>query len=218
MEANSFKRPFEASGDINIDLAYNVIFSMFAKLAPGLPSDSFIRFREVTFPATFARDQVILDYGQISKHVYLTFSGLVRLTRILEGRGETTVMFLTGGDILISPGSFFTQTVSIVKLTALTDIFCIALPWSALQALYQEFTELNVVARLLTEQYYRQALDRLSWFYENPELRYEHALKAYPDLAQHVSVKELASYLGMAPETLSRIRHRIARKRKNPEK
>lgn len=127
-------------------------------------------------------------------------------------------MFLTGGDILISPGSFFTQTVSIVKLTALTDIFCIALPWSALQALYQEFTELNVVARLLTEQYYRQALDRLSWFYENPELRYEHALKAYPDLAQHVSVKELASYLGMAPETLSRIRHRIARKRKNPEK
>jgi CRP/FNR family transcriptional regulator, anaerobic regulatory protein len=218
MDTNSFDRPFEASEDTNIDSAYKVIFSMFAKLVPDLPPDLYTRFREASFPVSFKRDQVILDYGQVSRHVYLTFSGLVRLTRILEGRGETTVMFLTGGDILISPGSFFTQTRSIVKLTALTDIFCIALPWLALQALYHEFTELNVVARLLTEQYYRQALDRLSWFYESPELRYEYALKAYPDLAQHVSVKELASYLGMAPETLSRVRHRIARKGKDTKR
>lgn len=218
MEANSFNRPFAASEDTNIDSAYNVIFSMFAKLMPDLPAELYIQFRKVSFPITFKHDQVILDYGQVSRHVYLTFSGLVRLTRILEGRGETTVMFLTGGDILISPGSFFTQTKSIVKLTALTDIFCIALPWSALQALYHDFTELNVVARLLTEQYYRQALDRLTWFYENPEIRYEHALKAYPDLAQHVSVKELASYLGIARETLSRIRRRLAGKGRDSKK
>ncbi|WP_214226633.1 Crp/Fnr family transcriptional regulator [Pedobacter sp. B4-66] len=218
MEGDSFDRPFEGSSDTNIDSAYNVIFSMFAKLVPGLPSDAYTRFREVTFPISFTRDQVIIDYGDICKHAYFALSGFVRLTRILKSRGETIVMFLTGGDILISPDSFYTQLRSIEKITALMDTFCIALPWSQLQSLYKEFTEFNVVARLLTEQYYKQALERLTWFYENPEIRYEHVLKAYPDLAEHVSLKELASYLGMAPETLSRIRNRIARKGKNPGK
>lgn len=215
MQAKSFDRPFEASQDADIDSAYAVIFSMFEKLVPGLPPRSFAKFREVTFPLSFRRDDVMLEYGQVSKHVYIMLSGIVRLTRILKGRGETTVMFLAGGDIVISPESFYTQTPSIVKLTAVTNIFCIALPWDELQILYREFIEFNVVARLLTEQYYRQALERLTWFYENPELRYEYVLHAYPDLAIHISVKELASYLGMAPETLSRIRHGIARKGKS---
>ena len=218
MEGNSFDRPFEGSIDTNLDAAYTVIYSMFTKLLPGLRLDSFQEFRKVTFPVSFVRDQVILEYGQVSKHVYIMLSGLVRLSRILESRGETTVMFLTGGDIVIAPDSFYTQTRSIVKLTALKDIFCIALPWSALQVLYREFIEFNVVARLLTEQYYRQALERLTWFYENPDIRYDRLLKAYPDLAEHVSLKELASHLGIAPETLSRIRNRIARKGRNTGK
>jgi CRP-like cAMP-binding protein len=218
MEGNSFDRPFEGSMDTNINAAYNVIFSMFTKLVPGLPAESFQEFRKVTFPISFVRDQVILEYGQICKHAYIMLSGLVRLTRILEVRGETTVMFLTGGDILIAPDSFYTQTRSIVKLTALKNTFCIALPWAELQTLYREYIEFNVVARLLTEQYYRQALERLTWFYESPDLRYDRLLKAYPDLAEHVSLKELASHLGIAPETLSRIRNRIARKGRNPGK
>jgi CRP-like cAMP-binding protein len=214
MEADFFDRPLKPVGDIDIDAAYNQIFSLFAKLIPVIPDDLFNRFRQISFPISFGRDQVLLDYGDICKHAYFAMSGLVRLTRILQGRGETTIMFLTGGDILISPNSFYTQRMSIEKLTALTDTFCIALPWSELQGLYRDFIEFNIGARLLTEHYYRQALERTTWFYENAELRYEHFLKAYPEVAGYVSVTELASYLGIARETLSRIRHRITRKGK----
>jgi CRP-like cAMP-binding protein len=215
MEGNFFDKPFEVNRDKDIDVAYEAIFSMLSNLLPNLSSDLFDRFRKVTFPVSFVKEQVIIDYGDISKHAYFALSGLVRISRILTGRGETTVMFLTGGDILISPKSFYTQTMSIEKLTALMDTFCIALPWSELQLLYRDFIEFNVIARLLTEQYYGQALERATWFYESPELRYEHILNAYPSIAQHVSVKELASYLGIARETLSRMRHRLAHKGRN---
>ncbi len=205
-----FEKPLKPDGDTDIAAAYQVIFSMFDELMPNIPVALNNRFREVTFPISFKQGQVILDYGETCKHAYFALSGLVRLSRILSGRGETTVMFLTGGDILLSPKSFYTQTTGIEKLTALKDTFCIALPYAELQALYKDFIEFNVVARLLTERYYGQALERATWFYENPEIRYENVLHAYPDVALYVSVKELASYLGIAPETLSRIRNRIA--------
>ncbi|MBT2561307.1 Crp/Fnr family transcriptional regulator [Pedobacter sp. ISL-68] len=216
MEGELFDKPFEPGGNTDINAAYDGIFTMFSTLVPDLPAALYDRFRKVTFPISFAKDQVILDYGEICKHAYFAISGLVRLTRILTGRGETTVMFLTEGDILVSPKSFYKQTMSVEKLTALMDTFCIALPWEELQILYRDFIEANVVVRLLTEQYYLQALERATWFYESPQVRYGHVLTAYPKLVQHVSVKELASYLGIAPETLSRIRNRISRKRRKP--
>jgi CRP/FNR family transcriptional regulator, anaerobic regulatory protein len=198
---------------MDTDAAYTQIFSMFDKLVPNLPKDLYTRFRNVTFPVSFVRDQVILEYGDVCKHAFFALSGLVRLTRVLPTRGETTVMFLTAGDILMSPPSFYNQTTSIEKLTALMDTFCIALPWSELQLLYRDSVEFNIGARLLTEQYYQQALERATWSYEDPVLRYEHVLRVYPEVANRVSVKELASYLGIAPETLSRIRNRLARRR-----
>ncbi len=218
MEGNFLDLPFEPIEEIDLDAAYNVIFSMFSKLVPGLPADFFAQFRRVSFPVSFKQDQVIIDYGDVCKHTYLMLSGFVRSTKILKSRGETVVWFLRGGDIVIAIDSFYTQTASDEKLTALKDCFTIALPWAELQEIYRDYLEFNVVARLLTEQYYRQALERTTWFYESPEVRYEHVLRAYPTIAEYVSVKELASYLGIARETLSRLRHRIARKGKNHRK
>lgn len=212
MEGSFFDKPFDPTGGIDIDSAYGLIFSMFSNLEPSLPDDFFKRFRQITKPASFKCDEIIVDYGEVCKYAYLMISGLVRLSRILKDRGETTVTYLGAGDILISPHSFYTQTVSKVKLTAIADIICIAISWHDLQILYREFLELNIVGRLLTEKYYCQALERLTWLYESPEVRYENMLRDYPSVVEQVSVKELASYLGIAPETLSRIRHRKARK------
>lgn len=216
MEGDFPNLPFKPIEDIDPDAAYNVIFSVFSKLAPNLPAEFFIRFREITLPIRFKQDQVVIDYGDICKHVYFMLSGFVRSTKILKSRGETTVWFIRAGDIMIAVDSFYAQTGSDEKLTALKDTFCIALPWTELQALRQDYNNFKDVVTLLTEHYYRQALARITWYYESPGVRYEHLLKAYPEVAQHVSVKELASYLGIAPETLSRIRHRMARKGKTP--
>lgn len=219
MEDHFFDRPFKpGNDDVDIDATYHGIFSMLSELEPNLPADFFIRFRIVTFPVLFRRDQVIVDYGDICKYAFLMLSGVVRLTRILKSRGETSVMFLSAGDVLMSPKSFYSQAISDEKLTALMDTFCIALPWTALQALYQDFPGFHIVTRLLTEKYYLQALERSTWFYESPEVRYENMLKDYPTVVEHVPVKELASYLGIARETLSRLRRRISQKGKNSSK
>ncbi len=218
MEDNFLDRPFQALKDTDLNVAFEGIFSTFIKLVPTLPSSFFDYFRKVTFPVSFKPHQIIVDYGDICKHCYFMLTGLVRSTKILKSRGETTVWFIREGDILFAVDSFYTQMSSDEKLTALKDTFCIALPWSELQTIYSKFLEFNIVGRLLTEQYYRQALERSTWFYESPETRYEHVIQDYPMVAEHVSVKELASYLGIARETLSRLRRRISRKRKSAKK
>ena len=65
--------------------------------------------------------------------------------------------------------------------------------------------------RLVTEQVFIQTLQDLTSFYtDGPEYRYERFIKKHPDLQQRISQYHIASYVGVKPQSLSRIRKRIS--------
>jgi len=75
------------------------------------------------------------------------------------------------------------------------------------QALYRDFPEFNLFGRVLTERYYVLSEQRAHQLRVLPAAaRYERLLAGFPAVFQRVALKHLASHLGMAAETLSRLR------------
>jgi hypothetical protein len=76
-----------------------------------------------------------------------------------------------------------------------------------LQSLYQEFPGFNITGRLITEQYYIRSEKRAIDLQTLPaKQRYEKLLADYPGILQKASLGQIASYLSIKQETLSRIR------------
>ena len=152
-----------------------------------------------------ARHQ-LLKPGQVAHHLYFVEQGLVRGYTLHAGQ-EISSWFMCEGDFVISIVSFFTRQPSTEYLELLEPSVVFSISHAQLAELYRAFPEFNYVGRLLTERYYVQSEQRAYQLRTLPAReRYSQLIREFPDLAQRVPLKYLASHLGITPETLSRLR------------
>lgn len=157
-------------------------------------------------PKALTKQQIILKPGQTAYYIYFIEHGLARGYSLKEGR-EISTWFMREGDFVISVASFLTQIPSTEYIQLLENTNLQSISYESLQQLYAEFPEFNIIGRLITEHYYilseqrTYALRALS-----AKERYKQLLEDFPDIISRVAIKDIASYLGIAPETLSRIR------------
>jgi len=150
----------------------------------------------------------LLQPGQVARRIYFLETGLVRGYTLRQGR-EVSSWFMREGDFVISIASFFTQTPSEEYLQLLEPSRGFSLSYEQLQRLYREFPIFNFHGRVLTEQYYVLSELRARHLRAQPAAeRYAQLLRDFPTVFQRVAVQHIASHLGMAPETLSRLRGR----------
>lgn len=172
--------------------------------SPALEAALLAAVRREELPAR----HLLLQPGQVARQLYFVERGLVR-GYALHGGQEVSSWFMQEGDFVVSIVSFFTQQPSTEYLELLEPSALCAIGHDQLQALYREFPEFNLVGRLLTERYYVQSEQRAYQLRTLPAAeRYAQLLRNFPGLAQRVPLKHLASHLGIAPETLSRLRAR----------
>ena len=151
---------------------------------------------------------VLLRPGQVARRVYFLESGLVRGYTLLRGR-EISSWFMQAGDFVISIVSFLTQQPSAEYLELLEPCVVYSVRYEELQQLYREFPEFNFIGRKLVERYYVLSEQRAQHLRSHTAAeRYEQLLRYFPTIFQRVAVQHIASHLGMAPETLSRLRNR----------
>ncbi len=149
----------------------------------------------------------------------LTREGATERTFSLVLDGTQRVYFLTpdGRDVTVAfaypfnysgiPSSFFLQQPSAYFLEALTDGEILAIDHSSFEALMEEHRELERWAwRLLATASAGRAKREREQLTLTAEERYDRLFREAPHLFQLVAQKHLASYLGMTPETFSRIR------------
>lgn len=151
-----------------------------------------------------------LAEGEICKHVGFIVKGLIRY--YINHDGEDKVYaFGQENDFVCNNESFIPQIPSTKSIQALEDCQILQISYADLQILYKSIRHGERFGRLVIEQVFIQTLQDLSSFYtDTPESRYENFLKEHPDLQQRIPQYHIASYVGVKPQSLSRIRKRIS--------
>ncbi|HEV9035643.1 MAG TPA: Crp/Fnr family transcriptional regulator [Puia sp.] len=158
---------------------------------------------------TLKQEELLLSAGQVCKNIYFIRRGLLKCFYIVHER-EVSDWFFGELETVVSIDSFYDQVASEDFIQALEDceLFCIS--FGELNYLFRTFVEFNVVGRVLFNKYlriwHRQARNIRML---TAEERYQFLLTTQPNLIQRVPVRDLASYLDMSRETLSRMRRRI---------
>lgn len=148
--------------------------------------------------------------GQVCKQAGFIVKGLIRYYINHDGE-DKTYDFAQESDFICNYESFIPQTPSTKIIQALEDCEILQISYDDLQIFYKSIRHGERFGRLVIEQVFIQMLQDLSSFYTNtPEQRYKIFLKKYPDLQQRISQYHIASYVGVKPQSLSRIRKRIS--------
>jgi CRP-like cAMP-binding protein len=158
----------------------------------------------------YKKGDFFLAEGQICKQVGFVAKGLMRYYINHDGE-EKTYAFSQENDYVCNYESFLPQSPSSKIIQALEDCDVLVISHADLQILYANIREGERFGRIAIETVFIQLLKDISSFYtETPELRYQRFIENHPDLQQRVSQYHIASFVGVKPQSLSRIRKRIS--------
>jgi len=159
---------------------------------------------------TYKKGEFFLEEGRICKQVGYVVKGLMRYYINHDGE-EKTYDFSQENNYVCNYESFIPQEPSSKVIQALEDTDLLVISHTDLQLLYANVREGERFGRIAIEAVFLKLLQDLSSFYtETPEERYERFLKNHADLQQRISQYHVASYVGVKPQSLSRIRKRIS--------
>ena len=162
---------------------------------------------------TLKKGEHLLEAGHNCRYVFFIETGLVRYYTTSDGEEQTTY-FNKEAEFVCNYLSFMPQSASTVNIQALEDTVVWMISYAGLQKLYQTVEHGERFGRLAIEQVYVTAISQITSLYtDSPEVRYHKFLTCYPDIRQRIPQYYIASYVGVKPQSLSRIRKRIAAKR-----
>jgi CRP-like cAMP-binding protein len=161
----------------------------------------------------FRQGEYFLEAGSTCRYVGFIDSGLVRYYSV-NGDDEKTYYFSMEGAFICDNESFLPQQPSTRSIQALETTVVYMIGYRNLQQLYRELEHGERFGRLVIEQVFIAAIRQITSMYNDPpEVRYREFLASYPDIGQRIPQYYIASYIGVQPPSLSRIRKRIAGKR-----
>jgi CRP-like cAMP-binding protein len=149
---------------------------------------------------------LLIKEGRISGYLYYMIKGAARAYYLKDGK-EVVLWFAFEDDLLTSHYSFIAQKKSYENIELLEDCILAAISHKDFNYLVEKYPSVNRLYRVFLEQYYIFLADqyREMHFFTAKE-KYDNLLKNYPLILQRVSLGNIASYLGITQESLSRIR------------
>jgi len=166
--------------------------------------------RSLFSPKKLRKRQYILQQEDICKNLVFVEKGMLRSYSMDEKGNEHILQFAPEGWWISDIYSFLTGEPSVYNIDALEDSELLLISNSALEQLYEQVPKFERYFRILTQANMIAMQRRLtSTLSSTTEEKYLRLLSAYPDLISRVPQHMIASYLGLTPETLSRVRKRI---------
>ncbi len=155
------------------------------------------------------KKELLLQEGQVCDKISFINSGCMRLFYNVDGL-ENTVQFFFANSWYTDYSSFLSGQASVENLQALEPCEVVQVKKHLLYELYNSYPVFDRVGRVMAENAF-QSISRLNKMLTNeePQQRYLNLLKQRPDVVEKIPQHYIASYLGIKPESLSRIRKRI---------
>lgn len=156
----------------------------------------------------------LLQDGKICNFIGFIANGSIRHFHIKDGVEKTCDISFENSWVTDFQ-SFTHNTSCIMNLQAIEDTKVFIIKKENLYKLYTECSKYETFGRLMAEQVAQRATEiAMSLSSDKPEERFQNLIKNQADLFQRVPQKYIANFLGISPESLSRIRNRIFKKTK----
>lgn len=163
-------------------------------------------FEGVIFP----KNSVIEEEGKVPKYLYYIVSGYLRLYHYNESGEEVTTHINCPPGFFTSYSNFISQQKSNEKVECITACELLRITKDDLDSLINESPAMKDFSITVFQQsigYNENRSRELATL--SAEQRYRKLMTEHPDILQHVPIAQIASFLGMKPESLSRIRKRM---------
>lgn len=165
-------------------------------------------------PKKIRKKQYILQAGDVCKHILFVEKGLLRTYGIDDNGGEHTVQFAPESWWISDMYSFLTNEPSLYNITALEDTEVLMLSNTTFEEMVSKVPKMERYLRILMQNnlvaMQRRIMGTLS---DSTEEKYTKFTKAFPEIISRVPQHIIATYLGLTPETLSRVRKQLLNKK-----
>lgn len=157
-------------------------------------------------------NQLLFSADKVFDKFWFVQEGIIRAYRLIDGNDFTYSFFLPG-DICVDYESYLKGTESNHFFEALSDSVYLKFDKQAIEALFETHPRIERIARAMAEKAYLRAVERLKEFQSDSlEVRYLNLISQNHALFQSAPLQHIASFLGVKPQSLSRIRARLANK------
>ncbi len=189
----------------------NILFDYISKYMP-LTDDEKKVITDLDLFRPVKKGTTLLQEGQLSQEGYFVLKGCVRKYYIIDGEEKTTNFYTElQGEV---PECVSNKKPSTYYLTCVEDsIISVSTP-DLEEDVFAKFPRFETLCRIVSEELLAKSNASMDDFKNSsPAKRYENLLATRPDLVQRVPQHQIASFLGITPQSLSRLKGRLAKKK-----
>ncbi len=159
---------------------------------------------------TLQQGSAFLSSGQVSHRAAYIKEGVVRIFNINEKGEERTLGFAAEGDFIIDIESYRTRTPSLRNWGALTEVKILCWDRSEMKYIGESMPEWKpMMSNLVQTVLYNRTMELFEMLEDDATTRYRKFTQRYPHVLSRVPLRYVANYLGIAPQSLSRIRQQL---------
>ncbi|MDP1844342.1 MAG: Crp/Fnr family transcriptional regulator [Sediminibacterium sp.] len=189
-----------------------VLFKDFEEILPLTDHEKVLIESKISFQK-IKRKSLVLKEGKVCKLYTYIQSGCFRMYGIDDKGFSHNIQFAAEGDWIADIGSFYTQTASKLNIEAIEDCEIYQINQPDLYWLLENLPKVNRMFKVISENNFVEIQNRvLQNFSSTAEQRYLSFLEQYPHLSSRLPNTQIASYLGITPEFLSKIRKGLSKK------
>lgn len=190
----------------------NVLFNYIEQFV-SLTEDEKQAIESLDIFRNFKKGTILLKEGQYTNKAYFVLKGCIRAYYIIDGDEKTTAFYTEMEGI--TPNCVLSKKPSDSYLACVEDsILTVSTPEMETE-IFSKFPKFETLCRIMSEKLLAENQASFDDFKtSSPEQRYIKLLQTKPGLIQRVPQFQLASYLGITPQSLSRLRARLSEKRK----
>lgn len=163
-------------------------------------------------PRLYRKRQYVLQEGDVCNHFNFVVRGCLRMYAIDEKGNTHILQFAAENWWITDMGSFYEKQPSKLNIDSLEDTMVLQISYDNLTGIYDRAPKFNKIFRILIENSHvalqKRLLETIS---STAEERYLSFLDTYPHLTNRLPQTQIAAYLGITPEFLSRIRNSLVK-------
>lgn len=194
---------------------FQYLKAYYKQLLPSLTEDNWKITEQVLKVRTYKKGELIVKEGQVCNNVSFINSGLVKMYFMVNGK-EKIIGFCNELNYICDYQSFLTRKPANSYVQALENTEVVETSFDDLQMIYEKVPEANKLGRKIAEGLFLEMCEaNHAEANETIIQRYRKVINEHPWLMQRVPQYMIASYLGITPEALSRIKSRVHNKKKS---